>query len=138
MRYKQENHRPRNRTVVFVFGLPHQLDARGGAQGGCDSCEYGNHELQDFLDKFFLHGSRCVLGLVLEGRIPMDVVNRCALGDGHHHEVKSSPPSSSVGASLSSLVYFTATFWKVRPLSAPAKALPGRKLMRAFLMRVSE
>ena len=53
------------------------------------------------------------------------------------HEVKSSPPSSSSGSSLS-LVYFTETFWKVSPLRAPTSALPGRKLMRAFLMRVSE
>ena len=38
-----------------TFSLsPHQLDARGGAQGGNDCRQDGDDELQDFLPKFFL------------------------------------------------------------------------------------
>ena len=54
-----------------------------------------------------------------------------------HHAVKSSPPSSS-SSLASSLAYFTATFKKERVVSMPANAVPGRKLMRAFLMSESD
>ena len=41
------------KTDTFSLS-PHQLDARGGAQGGSDCRQDGDDELQDFLPKFFL------------------------------------------------------------------------------------
>ena len=46
-------------TMPFPVRLLHhyQLHARGSAQGSGDGGEYRNHEVQDFLPKFFfVHG----------------------------------------------------------------------------------
>ena len=45
------------RSGIVSLGMPssHQVDARGGAQGGRYRRQDGDGELDDFLPKFFFH-----------------------------------------------------------------------------------